>query len=285
VVYQPLRANPLVRFVLEAVRQEKVYLLPLRLFIGVGWLRAGLEKWLEPGWHDGSALAHFLEAQVAGGQVAFPFYAQLVQTVFEPASLTLGLLIMVCQFLVGLAVIAGTFTNLALLGGLFMNLNFILIGEVDPSAFYVVIQVVLLLSNIGATLGLDTFLGSKVRFFLLVAKPADRRYSRLEKSVMGSIVALSLVGALSLIPSIEAFGPASVHDPVTLLFILALFTAAFFLTTLLHAQLRAFELASRTDKSITADAQTKLREPEVTNSIAGPLSAVYPTQNRKKIKQ
>ena len=225
--------------ILQALGQEKVYLLPLRLFIGVGWLRAGLEKWLESGWHDGSALTQFLEAHVVGGQVAFPFYAQLVQTVFVPTSLELGLLIMVCQLLVGLAVITGTLTNLALLGGLFMNLNFILVGEPVPSTFYVMMQLVLLLSNIGATLGLDAFLSKRVRFFLLSAKPANRGYSRLERSVMGGVFALSLGAALSLVPRIETFGPASVHDPAMILFILALFTAAFFLITLLQSHLHS----------------------------------------------
>ena len=238
-VRQATKPTPFFHSVLQALRQENIYLLPLRLFIGVGWLRAGLEKWLELGWHDGSALAQFLEAHVAGGLVAFPFYEGLVQTVFVPASLELGFLIMVCQLLVGLAVITGTLTNLALLGGLFMNLNFILVGEAVPSTFYVMIQVVLLLSNIGATLGLDAFLSKRVRFFLLSAKPADRGYSRLEKGVMGSIFALSLIAALSLIPSIETFSPASVHDPVMVLFILALFTSAFFLTTLLQARFAA----------------------------------------------
>ena len=245
-LYQPSWANPLVRFFLEAFRQEKSYLLPLRLFIGIGWLRVGLEPFLEPGWHDGSALAQFLDVHVAGGQSAFPFYTQLVQTVFGPASLPLGLTIMVCQLLVGSAILTGTFTNVALLGGMFMNLNFILIGEVDPSAFYVVIQVVLLLSNIGAVFGLDYFLGRKIRFGFLVAKPPARHYSRTEKSFMGFVVGLSLTAAAAIFPSLTSFEPSSVHDPAMILFILALFTAAFFLTVLLHLQLGTYEQAVST---------------------------------------
>ena len=264
-IQQATKPSPFLYAILQALRQEKVYLLPLRVFIGIGWLRAGLEKWLEPGWYDGSALAQFLAAQVTGGQIDFPFYEQLVQTVFEPASLTLGLTIMVCQLLVGLAVITGTFTNLALLGGLFMNLNFILIGEIEPSAFYVMIQLVLLLSNIGATLGLDYFLAKRIRFCFLVAKPADRLYSRLEKSVMGGVVVLSLVAAPSLVSSIETFDPASVHDPAMLLFILALFTAAFFLATLVQSQLSSVQQAVVTAREAPALRQNT-RDYETENS-------------------
>lgn len=243
---------PFLQIIFGALEQEKLYLLPLRLFIGIGWLRAGLEKWLEPGWHDGTALAQFLTEHLVLGQIAFPFYAGLVQSVFEPASLTLGFTIMVCQFLVGLAVITGTFTNLALLGGLFMNLNFILVGELVPSTFYIMMQLVLLLSNIGAVLGLDYLLSKRIRFSFLVAKPASRHYSRVEQWVMGSVVILSFLATFSLLPNLETFGPASVHDPAMILFILSGFTSAFFLIALLQSKLASAQ------PSLTAESHSDL---------------------------
>ena len=36
------------------------YLVPLRLFIGIGWLRAAVEKLVEPTWYNGDALRAFL---------------------------------------------------------------------------------------------------------------------------------------------------------------------------------------------------------------------------------
>ena len=238
-LYQTSKTDLFIRFILRSLRQDKLYLFPLRLFIGIGWLRAGLEKWPESGWHDGSSLAYFLETHAAEGQIVFPFYQQLVETTFGPASSPLGFTIMVCQFLVGVAILTGTLTNLALLGGIFMNLNFILVGEVDPSTFYIVIQIVLLLSHSGTVFGLDYFLGQKIRASFLVAKPSTRPYSRSEKVVMGLVVALCLLAAFAVLPSIAVFGPSSVEDPAMICLILSLFTAAFFLLTLLNVHFRS----------------------------------------------
>ena len=48
------------RHVQTQFSQENVLLFPLRLFIGVGWRRAGAEKALNPQWWDGHALAAWL---------------------------------------------------------------------------------------------------------------------------------------------------------------------------------------------------------------------------------
>ncbi|MEC7182827.1 MAG: hypothetical protein VXW15_08950 [Bdellovibrionota bacterium] len=35
-------------------------LVPLRLFMGIGWMRAGVEKFLDPKWSSGETLIKFL---------------------------------------------------------------------------------------------------------------------------------------------------------------------------------------------------------------------------------
>ena len=132
--------------------------MPVRLFIGLGWLRAGVEKLIEPTWWSGEALSTFLQGQISSDAIYFPFYQSLIPRLFEPHILLLSWLVMIGQLLAGMAILSGTLTNLALLAGLFMNLNFVLAGEVNPSAFYLVIQSVLLASNVGATLGGDAWL-------------------------------------------------------------------------------------------------------------------------------
>lgn len=233
--------HPIIVAILEPFQDDKVYLFPLRLFIGIGWLRAGAEKWLEPTWTNGTKLSTFLTSYVAEDMIAFPFYKSLVVNLFEPSSLSLSYIIMIGQLLVGIAIITGTLTNLALLAGIFMNLNFILIGETVPSTFYVIIQLVLLISHAGYTFGLDRLLGKKVKFYFFVAKAPDKSYSRGEKALItGTIISL-FVGALSIVPHIESFSPSSVHDPVMVLFILAIFAAAFFFLTLVHASINKSE--------------------------------------------
>src|SRR4028119_729300 len=43
----------------QELSKDGAYLLPLRLFIGMGWLRAGSEKIPDPGWEDGTELTAF----------------------------------------------------------------------------------------------------------------------------------------------------------------------------------------------------------------------------------
>ncbi len=49
------------RFLKRELCKEGAYLLPLRLFIGLGWLRAFAEKVADPDWLGGVALAAFLQ--------------------------------------------------------------------------------------------------------------------------------------------------------------------------------------------------------------------------------
>ena len=135
------------RHVQTQVSQENVLLFPLRLFIGVGWLRAGTEKALNPQWWDGHALAAWLSHHVPVSP--YPAYAALLRHD------VLALIIMFGQLLVGLGVLTGTYTRAALLAGIFMNLNFVAAGAPTPSAFYLVIQTALLAGGAGLVFSVD----------------------------------------------------------------------------------------------------------------------------------
>jgi uncharacterized membrane protein YphA (DoxX/SURF4 family) len=107
--------QPTRRWLQRQLKSEAAILLPLRLFIGIGWIRAGLEKLIDPGWPAGFALAQFFHEQMASGTVVFPFYQHLLRDVFVPHALGLSWLIMIGQLLTGIAIMTGTFTNLALI--------------------------------------------------------------------------------------------------------------------------------------------------------------------------
>ena len=201
--------------------KENAFLLPLRLFIGLGWLRASVEKIVEPFWRSGDALQAFFHGQMAADAVHFPFYETLIAQLFAPNAFALSWIIIIGELLVGIAILAGTLTNLALLAGLFMNLNFILAGVVNPSAFYIVIQGVLLSGNAGAMLGVDSILFRYGSSTLKTAPASSGAGSGLLKK-WGLLVSGILCGftAVFVVPYIRDFGPHSVDDPAMLLFIL-----------------------------------------------------------------
>ena len=207
----------------QAVGEDGAYLVPLRLFIGLGWLRACAEKVLDPGWRDGASLVAFLRDRVLAGEVAFPWYETLIAQVFLPHAAPLALLIVFGQFLAGVAIAAGGLTNAALLGGLFMNLNFLLAGAPNPSTFYIVIQVALLLTNAGAIFGLDARLAKTIHTPLLVALPIAERRPRDWRTPILPIGAISVITAVYALAYVTDWSPAgSVEDPAMIVAILAL---------------------------------------------------------------
>ena len=188
-------------------------LLVLRVFIALGWLRAFAEKAPDPTWRDGAAVIAFLDERLARGDMALPPYEALVGGVLLPLAPALGWLIMAGQLLAGMALLTGTLTRAALLGGLFMNVNFLLAGAPNPSGFYIVIQAALLATGAGSVLSVDNwrtrgtprspvFLWGNRRWLLGIAG-------------LGPVVTgYALLQARDLSPT------GSVHDPAVLLAVL-----------------------------------------------------------------
>ena len=226
------------RFVLDELRRPAATLLPLRLFIGLGWLRASVEKAVEPGWWDGTSLSAILLGQLADDRVAFPLYQALIAELFLPQAHGLGWLIMIGQLLAGAAILTGTLTNLALAAGLFMNLNFLLAGVPDPSAFYIVIQAALLGAGAGAVLGGDALLSRAIRQPLLVAQPEGLRGATPGRTVYLAAAIIALGMALYALRQVEDFSPAgSVDDPAMILTVLSVIGAIGLLITYLQQPL------------------------------------------------
>ena len=221
------RVERLVASAQDAARADGIYLVPLRAFIGLGWMRAFAEKATDPGWRDGSSLSAFLLERLQGDDIAFPAYEALVADAFLPQATGLGWVVMVGQFLTGFAILCGGLTSAALLCGLFMNLNFLLAGVPDPSAFYIVIQAVLLLTGAGAILGLDARLAAVIRDPLLSAQPAGRASPATAPPVLAGAALLALAIVAYALPHVTDWSPAgSVHDPAMIFAILAGMAAA-----------------------------------------------------------
>lgn len=224
-------------WLVQMLQLEGAYLLPLRLFIGIGWLRAGLEKCFDPSWHTGAALSAFFGEQLESGLVVFPFYQTLIQSVFEPHIALLCWSIMLGEVLIGLALLSGTFSNLALLGGMLMATNFILAGQVNPGAFYIVIQLILFIANVGAILGVDYWLSRTIPYTVLVAQPKfQQTYRSGEKWSFLALAGVSAFIACAVVPYIRDYSFGSVSDPAMILFVLAMIAVCSFLIAYFRLQ-------------------------------------------------
>ena len=138
-----------------AQRRVALLLLPLRIWIGLAWLRSGAAKVLQPEWWDGSALTGLVDGQVQAGTAPFSLYPDLVASLVERAATPLGIALACGEIAIGLGLLTGTLTNLALLMAIALNVNFILAGVPTPSQYYVVIEVVLLAGGAGAAYSVD----------------------------------------------------------------------------------------------------------------------------------
>lgn len=226
--------------------KDRAYLLPLRVFIGLGWLRAAVEKVVDPGWYDGTELTVFLQQQLGWSQEAFPFYGTLMESVFLPGAAGLGIIVILAQVFAGLAILFGAYTNAGLLVGLVMNVNFVLAGAVDPSTFYIVIQLVLFFGGAGTVLSVDAIRGTGTNSPLLTAPTAVDRERVQHRRVYGSIAAVCLVFAVAMTPYVSTLAPATVvEDPAMILVVLALFGAGASATSVIGSRDQPPSPASR----------------------------------------
>lgn len=142
-----------------AQRRMTLALLPVRLWLGFTWLRSGVSKLVDPAWFDGAALTGFLQSQLEAANQPIPQYAVVMETAWTQVAAPLGIAVMVAEIAVGVCLLTGTLTSVALVVALALNLNYLLAGSVIPTHLYVVAEVALLLGGAGAHYSVDRYLG------------------------------------------------------------------------------------------------------------------------------
>ena len=182
------------------VATSSILLFPIRLFLGFGWLRAGTEKVLDSTWWTGEYLRLFLIEQ---RPVALPFMPGLIDALFDPFAVPIALVVMLAQLVIGFAFVTTRQLRPALWIGVTLNVVFVAMGAVDPSVFYLVIQLSLL-----AAVSLGVF---------------DER--RRDPNPVSIGLKLGVAGALA--PYAMTIAPAEViHDPAIILMTVAILAAA-----------------------------------------------------------
>jgi len=148
-------------------RAAGLFWLPIRIFLGVSWLDAGLHKFNDPGWMQGgsSLLAYWERAAAipeAPGRpaITYDWYRDFITFLINghhegwfAAVITLG------EIAVGLGLIIGALTGLAAFFGALMNMSFLLAGSASTNPVLFTFAIGLILAwKVAGYYGLDRYL-------------------------------------------------------------------------------------------------------------------------------
>lgn len=147
--------------------------LPLRLYIGWEWLTAGWEKIFNPVWvgpKAGVAINGFLTKALEKTGGAHPdvqgWYAAFIQNVALPNDVLFSHLVSFGEVAVGLGLILGLLTPLAIFFGMVMNFNYLFAGTVSTNPILLLGQIPLLMAwKVAGWYGFDRFLLSPKAFW------------------------------------------------------------------------------------------------------------------------
>ncbi|MFC4388753.1 DoxX family protein [Gracilibacillus marinus] len=144
----------------EFFRNNKVVagvLAIIRVYLGYQWLTAGWGK--ITGGFDASGYLHGAVANATGDHPAVQgWWATFLENVAIPGADIFSILVMWGEFLVGIALILGLFTNFAALMGITMNFAFVFSGTVSTNGQMILLTAFLLVAGYNAgRFGLDRY--------------------------------------------------------------------------------------------------------------------------------
>ena len=155
----------------------------------------------------------------------FPFFQSLSTNIFLPQADLFAFIVFIAQVLIGLSLIFGIFTKSALLGGMLMNISFLLAGAVNPSTFYLVIQMLLFSMNADKVFSLDA-LRKPIPLKLMIHK---------HKHMLLICAFSSLVLASLAFSYIEDFTPeGAIEDAAAVTVVLLSMLSSFFIISYLR---------------------------------------------------
>ncbi|MCX7749525.1 MAG: FAD-dependent oxidoreductase [Clostridia bacterium] len=143
------------------------WLLPIRLFLGYSWLMEGINK-LNEGWFtkpmlssmvtDTATSASVTTAAEKALKLSIPFYSTIFENVVIPNQVLFQKFIILSELGLGLAFITGSFTFIAALVSVGLNINFILSTGMYLRELWYIPSALCLLGGAGRAFGVDYYL-------------------------------------------------------------------------------------------------------------------------------
>ena len=148
-----------------------LFWLPIRVFVGVAWLDAGLHKLSDPAWtQGGSALRAYWDRAVAIPEaparpaITFEWYRDFLNILRDANAETwFAWLVTLGELSVGLGLILGALTGIAAFFGALMNMSFLLAGSASTNPVMFILAIGLMLAwKVAGYYGLDRWLLPKL---------------------------------------------------------------------------------------------------------------------------
>lgn len=151
-----------------AAKNISLWLVPLRLFVGVMWLIEGITKvkdgWLVPGnifivATEATSGASQQVASTVTPLLSKPpvFYTWIMDTFVAPFAFIFQVMVVCAEIGIGLALIGGLFTFIASFASIFLSFNFILSAMAGKEILWYIFAAIALMGGAGRTLGLDYY--------------------------------------------------------------------------------------------------------------------------------
>ncbi len=152
-------------------RSATIWLVPLRLFLGYTWFIEGYNK-IKEGWLtspmlaglpvDGASSASITES----GEKVFriisshtpEWYAWIANRLVIPNALVFQIMIVLAEVGLGLAFISGTFTFVAALAAISLNINFLLSTGLYETSWWLIPAEIAMFGGAGRVFGIDSYL-------------------------------------------------------------------------------------------------------------------------------
>lgn len=190
------------------------HLLLLRAFLAFGWLRAAADKLGDGHWWDGAAVTDFLSGGAAHAPIAG--FSAFADTVLLPFPAVVAVAVVMLELVIGLAILTGIRFDAALGLGIGLCVVFLAAGQINPAAFYIIIQLALLGSPAGRTWVIEPW-----------NQPSFLRWAPWAAGAAGLAMLWSVFAAGSI-------STGSVADPAAVLGFLGLFAVATLTVLWLH---------------------------------------------------
>jgi thiosulfate dehydrogenase [quinone] large subunit len=147
-------------------RAAGLFWLPIRIFVGVSFLNAGLHKLSDPGWTQGGAslLAYWQRAvsipEQGAPPITYDWYRDFIQQLIDMnAQSWFAWLVLLGEIAIGLGLIFGALTGIAAFFGALMNMSFMLAGSASTNPILFTFAIGLMLAwKVAGYYGIDRYL-------------------------------------------------------------------------------------------------------------------------------